>query len=135
MDRLSDAERQELFTAALESEHGQTLQRHLWSLRVLLELGLELADTIAGGVMDSPDHGYAMATAQWEDLSEDEQHGVNEHARKLLRRVLAESLAQLEDASGRLGVDPHEIDSATVALLAASSLVIKGYRYEGEPDV
>jgi hypothetical protein len=133
--RLTDEERQALFNAALATENGQKLQSYLWAMGVLLERDRELVDTIAEGVIDSPDHGNAMATAQWEELGEDERRGVNEAVRKLLRRALAESVSQLEDASGRLGVDPHEIEPETVALLAASSVVIKGHRYEGEPEL
>jgi hypothetical protein len=99
---------------------------------VLLEGNRHLRDAIADGVIDSPDGGFAMASARWADLTEDERRMVNEDVRELLRRTVAESLAQLEDASGRLGADAHDIDPATVALLAASTLVIGGHRYEGD---
>jgi hypothetical protein len=131
--RLTDEERQALFDDALETEHGQTLKTLFWSVAVLLEDNRHLHDAIADGVIDSPDGGFAMASARWPDLGEDEQRKVNEDVRTVLRRTMAESLAQLEDASGRLGADPHEIHPVTVALLAASTLVIYGHRYEGDP--
>jgi hypothetical protein len=132
-EHLNDEERQVLFEAAIKSEPGRRLEKYLWANAVLVERDRDLVDTISAGIVEAPDSGHAMAAAQWDDLSADEQRAVTEAVRKLLRRIVAESLTQFEDASGRLRISPRDIEPATVAVFAASSLVISGHRYEGQP--